>query len=44
MKTKFNRRILEILEWPLIEEKITALCVSDSAKRMVTKLKPVSGA
>ncbi len=41
MKNKFNRRILDILEWPLIEEKIISLCVSDSAKRMASKLKPV---
>lgn len=41
MKNKFNKRILDILEWPLIEEKLTSLCVSDSAKKMMTKLKPV---
>jgi len=41
MKKRLNSRILDILEWPVIEEKIMSLCVSDSAKRMVTKLKPV---
>jgi DNA mismatch repair protein MutS2 len=41
MKKRLNRRILDILEWPVIEEKIVSLCVSDSAKKMVTKLKPV---
>ncbi len=41
MKNRFNKRILDILEWPLIEEKLISLCVSDSAKRMASKLKPV---
>ncbi|PKL15092.1 MAG: hypothetical protein CVV49_21985 [Spirochaetae bacterium HGW-Spirochaetae-5] len=41
MKDRFDKRILDILEWPLIEEKIISLCVSDSAKRLASKLKPV---
>lgn len=41
MKDRFDKRILDILEWPLIEEKIISLCVSDSAKRLASRLKPV---
>jgi len=41
MKNRLDKRILDILEWPLIEEKIISLCVSDSAKRLASKLRPV---
>jgi DNA mismatch repair protein MutS2 len=41
MKNRLDKRILDILEWPLIEEKITSLCVSDAAKKMASRLKPV---
>ena len=37
-----NRRVLDILEWPLIEEKLLSLCYSEPAKKMVQRLKPVS--
>jgi DNA mismatch repair protein MutS2 len=41
MKNIPNKRILNLLEWPLIEEKLISLCVSDSAKRMISKLRPI---
>ncbi len=41
MKTKLDRRILDILEWPIIEERLVSLCVSDSAKRLAARLRPV---
>ncbi|HPS88323.1 MAG TPA: hypothetical protein PLY36_16365, partial [Spirochaetota bacterium] len=41
MKNRLSKRILDILEWPAIEEKIISLCVSDSAKKMASRLKPV---
>jgi len=37
-----NKRVLEILEWPLIEEKLLSLCYSEPAQKMVKRLKPVS--
>jgi hypothetical protein len=41
MKNRLDKRILDILEWPLIEERIISLCSSDSAKRIAGRLKPV---
>jgi len=41
MKNRLDKRILDILEWPLIEERIISLCSSDTAKRIAGRLKPV---
>jgi DNA mismatch repair protein MutS2 len=41
MKNRLDKRILDILEWPIIEERIISLCSSDSAKRIAGRLKPV---
>ena len=37
-----NKRVLDILEWPLIEEKLVSLCYSEPAKKMAQRLKPIS--
>lgn len=37
-----NKRVLDILEWPLIEEKLVSLCHSEPAIKMVQRLKPIS--
>ena len=41
MKNRLNSRILEILEWPVLEEKLVSLCASDSGKRFASGLRPV---
>jgi len=41
VKNRLDKRILDILEWPLIEERIISLCSSDSAKRIAARLKPI---
>lgn len=41
MKNRLDRRILEILEWPVLEEKLVSLCASDSGKRFSSGLRPV---
>lgn len=41
MKNRLDTRILEILEWPAIEEKLVSLCASDAGKRLATRLRPV---
>ncbi len=41
MKNRLDTRILEILEWPALEEKLASLCASDAGKRLVTRLRPV---
>lgn len=41
MKNRLDKRILNILEWPIIEERIISLCSSDPAKRIAGRLKPV---
>jgi len=41
IKNRLNKRILDLLEWSLIEEKIISLCVSDPAKKMASRLKPI---
>lgn len=41
MKNRLDKRILDILEWPLIEERIISLCSSDPAKRIAGRLKPI---
>ncbi|HOP63424.1 MAG TPA: endonuclease MutS2 [Spirochaetota bacterium] len=41
MKNRLEKRILDILEWPLIEERLVSLCSSETAKRIAGRLKPV---
>lgn len=41
MKNRLDKRILDILEWPLIEERLISLCSSDTAKRIAGRLKPI---
>lgn len=41
MKNRLEKRILDILEWPLIEERIISLCSSETAKRIAGRLKPI---
>jgi len=41
MKNRLNTRILEILEWPALEEKLVSLCASDAGKGLASRLRPV---
>ncbi len=41
MNNKQNRRELDILEWPMIESKLSSLCYSEPAKKFVSKLSPL---
>jgi len=41
MKNRLDRRILDILEWPVLEEKLVSLCASDAGKKLASKLRPV---
>jgi len=41
MKKSLEKRILDILEWPLIEEKLRDLCASDPGRNLVFRLRPI---
>ena len=41
MKKSLEKRILDILEWPLIEEKLRDLCASEPGRNLVFRLRPI---